>query len=164
MQKKIEKVSETNEIRVRNLTNSNNTHSYTQSHIEARTNLSSWSGGYFWYRGGWWICRLLPHQSEHRGSYKSVWLNGAIKFQLSLNLLLQVQLSTPCKIVGFLIYKRQLWYSRKQIIRFHSLRHLKQLHLEHLPEKIEESSPLSSLFPPSSALSRIVLRNENRLF
>jgi hypothetical protein len=47
MQKKIEKVSETNEIRVRNLTNSNNTHSYTQSHIEARTNLSSWSGGYF---------------------------------------------------------------------------------------------------------------------
>jgi hypothetical protein len=30
----------------------NNTHSYTQSHIEARTNLSSWSGGYFGYRGG----------------------------------------------------------------------------------------------------------------
>lgn len=48
MQKKIEKVSETNEIRVRNLTNSNNTHSYTQSHIEARTNLSSWSGGFFY--------------------------------------------------------------------------------------------------------------------
>lgn len=70
-------------------------------------------------------------------SYKSAWLNGAIKFQLSLNLLLQVQLSTPCKIVGFLIYKRQLWYSRKHIIRFHSLRQLKQLHLEHLPGKIE---------------------------
>lgn len=150
MQKKIEKVSETNEIRVRNRTNSNNTHSYTQSHIEARTNLSSWSG--VWYRGGRWI-RLLPHRSEHGGSYKSAWLNGAIKFQLSLNLLLKVQLSTPCKIVGFLIYKRQLWYSRKQIIRFHSLRQLKQLHLEHLPGKIEESSPLSSLFPPSSALS-----------